>query len=298
MSLTSGYAPVVSVICATYNHVNYIAYCLEGLLRQQTDFPFEILVHDDASTDGTSDIVRAYAERYPELIRANIQTENQYSRGCKPRTVLGRQARGQFIAICDGDDRWTDAEKLRKQVRFLEDHPEHVLSYHRASFIDATNEVTHASTHAEHSWRDYSRQELRTAGYEWLPLVAILHRRIEFEFPSEYQRALHSDIFLPLLLGEFGSAGYQADIEPAQQRTNHPNAIWASKSEWAKAAAHANTYFMMARYLARRRELDSALRVCRRGVSRVRSDLPIGTERIRRFLHKSARRAMSKLIPS
>ena len=74
---------LVSIVCDTYNHVNYIRQCLDGFLMQETNFPIEILVHDDASTDGTADIVKEYESRYPNLIKPIYQTENQYSKGVK-----------------------------------------------------------------------------------------------------------------------------------------------------------------------------------------------------------------------
>ena len=111
----------VSVLCPTYNHAPYIRACLEGVLKQETDFKYEILVHDDYSTDGTADVVQEYADRYPERIRFIRQTENQYSRGVDiVRDVLLPQSRGEYIAICEGDDYWTHPKKLQMQVPMLD----------------------------------------------------------------------------------------------------------------------------------------------------------------------------------
>ena len=97
---------------------------------QDTDFPFEVIVHDDASTDGTAEIILEYAAKYPRLIRTIIQTDNQYSKGglINPRFVFPK-AVGKYIAICEGDDYWTDKLKLQKQVMFLESNPEYVITY-------------------------------------------------------------------------------------------------------------------------------------------------------------------------
>jgi len=116
--------PLVSVICITYNHEKYIRDAIEGCLIQDTDFPFEVIIHDDASTDGTTAIVRAYAERYPSIIKPIYQTENQYSQGNKPITFWLPRVRGQYIALCEGDDYWHDPSKLQKQVDILETCPE------------------------------------------------------------------------------------------------------------------------------------------------------------------------------
>ncbi len=123
----------VSVICLAYNHEAYIRDALEGFVMQQTDFPFEVLVHDDASTDGTADIIREYASRYPDIIRPVFQTVNQHSRGvCIAREFLFPLVRGRYVAMCEGDDYWTDPLKLSKQVATLEAHPELDICAHRA----------------------------------------------------------------------------------------------------------------------------------------------------------------------
>lgn len=115
--------PLVSICCMSYNHEPYIEAAIRGFLIQETDFPIEVMVHDDASTDGTQALIRRYAERYPRIIRAVLQTENQFSQGNKPGELLRTHARGKYIALCEGDDCWTDPLKLRKQVELLETHP-------------------------------------------------------------------------------------------------------------------------------------------------------------------------------
>ena len=118
----------VSIICNTYNHEAYIRDALEGFLMQKTDFPFEILIHDDASTDHTADIIREYEEKYPELVKPIYETENQYSKhdGTINR-LQNERAQGKYIASCEGDDYWTDPYKLQKQYDFMESHPDYSL---------------------------------------------------------------------------------------------------------------------------------------------------------------------------
>ena len=120
--------PLVSICCITYNHSDYIKDAIEGFLMQKTTFPFEVIIHDDASTDGTTEIIRDYVSKYPDLINAIFQTENQYSkkRGITVRFVYP-VTRGKYIALCEGDDYWTDQYKLQKQVDFLEANQEYGL---------------------------------------------------------------------------------------------------------------------------------------------------------------------------
>ena len=113
----------VSIICNAYNHEDYIKHALDGFVSQKTNFKFEILVHDDASTDNTPNIIREYEKKYPNLIFPIYQTENQYSKN--PKLIFDIQVsrvRGQYIALCEGDDFWTDPYKLQKQFNALENN--------------------------------------------------------------------------------------------------------------------------------------------------------------------------------
>ena len=127
--------PFLAIKCMVYNQAPYIRQCLDGFVMQQTNFPFIAIVHDDASTDGSASIIQEYADRYPEIIRPLFEEENQYS---KPGMTIGRMLLNmevpesvKYIAICEGDDYWTDPLKLQKQVDFLECHPDFSICHHR-----------------------------------------------------------------------------------------------------------------------------------------------------------------------
>ena len=120
--------PLVSIITLAYNHGKYIRQCLDGFVMQVTDFPFEVIIHDDASTDDTADIIREYEQKYPDIIKPIYQKENQYSKRVPiGATYLYPKAQGKYIAECEGDDWWTDPYKLQKQVDFLESHPDYCM---------------------------------------------------------------------------------------------------------------------------------------------------------------------------
>ena len=122
--------PLVSISCLAFNHAKYIRDGIEGFLIQKTTFPFEILIHDDASTDNTAQIIREYELQYPHLIFPIYQKENQYSKGRRLTLRFNvPRARGIYIALCEGDDYWTDPYKLQKQIDFLEANPGYGLCY-------------------------------------------------------------------------------------------------------------------------------------------------------------------------
>lgn len=135
--------PLVSICCLTYNHAPFIRKCLDGFLMQETSFPVEILIHDDASTDGTVDIIKEYTEKYPDRIFPLFEEENQYSKPHHKHLDLYNyeRARGKYIAYCEGDDYWTDPFKLQKQVDFLEANPEYSVCWHRRSFVNEEDEI-------------------------------------------------------------------------------------------------------------------------------------------------------------
>lgn len=126
---------LVSVLCTAYNHEQYIRSALESFVSQQTDFAFEVLVNDDASTDGTAAIIREYEEKYPEIIRPFYQSENQFSKGIGTiyENIFYPNARGKYFAFCEGDDYWTDESKLQRQVDFLESHPDYSACVHNTT---------------------------------------------------------------------------------------------------------------------------------------------------------------------
>ncbi len=127
----------LSIMCTAYNHEKYIRQTLEGFVSQRTDFDFEAIVHDDASTDGTAAIIQEYAEKYPDIIKPIFQTVNQYSRKVNiDRDILKPKAKGVYIAYCEGDDYWTDPHKLQKQVDLLDHNPEYSATTHNCYFID------------------------------------------------------------------------------------------------------------------------------------------------------------------
>ncbi|MGO5315122.1 glycosyltransferase [Bilifractor sp. LCP21S3_A7] len=130
----------VSVYCTTYNHEKYIRDTLEGFVSQKTDFKYEIIIHDDRSTDNTVKIIDEYKKKYPNLITTIYEKENQYSKGVRiTDTFIVPIMRGKLVAVCEGDDYWTDKTKLQRQYDFLNSHHEYVACVHNTYLLDARN---------------------------------------------------------------------------------------------------------------------------------------------------------------
>lgn len=141
--------PLVSVTILTYNHEDYIQECLDSIVCQQTNFPFEIIIGDDASTDGTPDIIRRYADKYPDLIVPILRKKNIGV--CENSIDIVKRCQGKYIAACDGDDSWCNPKKLQIQFDFLEQHPDYSAFFSWANTIDnQSNIVWHKNNFGFH----------------------------------------------------------------------------------------------------------------------------------------------------
>lgn len=203
---------MVSICCITYNQESYIRDALESFLGQKTDFAYEVLIHDDASTDGTGAIIREYAKRCPEVMKPILQTENQYSKGFTniSGTFNFPRARGRYIAMCEGDDYWTDEKKLQMQVDYMEGHPDCALCFHSAEVEVLERAVTERAMRPYHGDRIVSPGEIigKRSGY---PTASLLFRtEMVRELPEFYVNAPIADIPLQLMAAARGY-GYYMD---------------------------------------------------------------------------------------
>lgn len=226
--------PLVSICCITYNHAAFIRQALDGFVQQRTTFPFEVIVHDDASTDGTAEIIREYAARWPEMIRPIIQKENQYSKA--PNYVLRtvfEAACGRYIAYCEGDDHWVDPLKLQKQVEALQEDTAAV-----GCFMDAWNE--HDGKRTPYMGGDYAA---RPAGRivphramvmgQNIPACTFLFRReCLFPLPDVMFRSPVGDTILYAHLTRMGHLIFLPEFSAV--RVMHMGGVHSLKDFWRK----------------------------------------------------------------
>ena len=167
--------PLVSIVCESFNHGPYLRQCLDGFLMQKRDFPVEILIHDDASTDNSAAIIREYEANYPDLFKPIYQVENQWSKGVHIwGTIQFPRASGKYIALCEGDDYWTDPLKLQKQVDYLESHPECAMVFGNATeHWEGTNKPDKSFSNLTE--RDYDPDETSRG---WIvPTASVMFRK-------------------------------------------------------------------------------------------------------------------------
>ncbi|WP_157203456.1 MULTISPECIES: glycosyltransferase [Methylomicrobium] len=204
--------PAVSIVCATFNHEAYIEDALRGFLLQRTDFPFEIVIHDDASADNTRAIVQRYADAYPTLIKAVLQTVNQYSRGKKPVPLAAGHAKGRYVALCEGDDFWIDPGKLQRQFDEMRKHPACDISFHAAAVLQADETLAPVADYAKRV-TVIPVDRLIAADGAFCPTASLMLKRSLFDRLPDwyYEKAPVGDYYLQVIGALSGGALYLPD---------------------------------------------------------------------------------------
>ena len=202
---------MVSILTTAYNHAPYISEALNSFLMQKTSFSFEVIVHDDASTDGTTEIIREYANRYPQIIHPIFQTENQYSKGINIYDLMLSVAQGKYLAQCEGDDYWCDCEKLQKQTEYMENHPECSFCFCNSYNVDLNSQIIKKVSPVEKS-RILSSREMISKPEVFLATAGTMYRRADLSaYPKDLTAGEAGDIPLRNYLMLHGNAYGFAD---------------------------------------------------------------------------------------
>lgn len=242
--------PMVSVVVVTYQHSKYIEQCLDSILAQETTFPFEVILSEDESTDGTREICIDYANKYPSIIRLFLRRREDviYIKGKatgRYNFVEGlKAARGKYIALCEGDDYWNDPNKLQIQFDFLENHKEYVISGHSVTAIDKNNKAICELPGLDRR-KDFSKEELM-AGKQIVTL-SMFFRNILSDFPVEFYKSLNGDTFLVSLLGHYGKSKYHDDIKSGIYRLHH-GGMWTSTVDQRRIDYKRSTFMQLYYY--------------------------------------------------
>ncbi len=240
-----GTTPLVSTSTLTYNHNLYIRDCLDGILMQKTTFPVRVVIFDDCSTDGTREIVKEYKNKHPNLIVEILPATNTWNKPKERKVALKPyfEARNvaKYIALCEGDDYWTDPLKLQKQVDFLETNSDFNLCFHKVYYVDENNK--------EIPFNDYNKDTKEVTCFEdlapgnYINTCSILLRNLEIlkSPPTLINNALPGDWVINLLV-----VGKKGKIKMFNQQMAayrlHSGGVWGLKNKNCKMLVkHAKT---------------------------------------------------------
>jgi glycosyltransferase involved in cell wall biosynthesis len=227
----------VIVFCSTYNHEPYIRSALDGFVMQKTNFRFQVIVHDDASTDDTASIVRGYEVKYPEIFNNIYETENQYSQNKSYRRELTPKLNyGKYVALCEGDDYWIDPYKLQKQYDFMEANSDYSACTHETilKFGEDTKKFT-----KKYESEDFTLLELLLWGRnpKRLPHTSSYFLRKEFSLCPEFMIINHIGDYPTMIWAALhGKVYFRNDVMSVYQPFNQGS--WTSKQSIEQRVAH------------------------------------------------------------
>ncbi|WP_394906951.1 glycosyltransferase family 2 protein [uncultured Mesonia sp.] len=220
----------ISIVVITYNHAKFINQALNGIVSQKFDGSIELIISNDNSTDNTNEKINCFLKKFNQerkkdfLIKYYNHPKNL---GAIPNFKWSlSEAQGKYIAICEGDDYWTDPYKLQKQVDFLENNPEYVVCSHNAKIIDSNGVLLKDKKIPQLTKdRDYSPYELQTGAF--LLTLGMVFRNVIKDYPPNFSKVLNGDTFLISILGAYGKGKYLENIQPAAYRI-HEGGIWST----------------------------------------------------------------------
>jgi len=252
-------APLVSACLITYNHASYVRQSVEGMLMQKTTFPWELIIADDCSTDGTRDILLEYKAQHPERIRLILQEKNVGA--SRNWFDLVTTPKSKYIALCEGDDYWTDPEKLQQQVSFLEANPNYVACFHGVEVVNSEGKQIRDQKNTFVHNKDLSTDELIMGRV--MSTLSLCYRNVISEFPPEYHKSPTGDNFLCSLLGNYGPAKFLPQVKPSAYRM-HKAGSWSLTGDEQKKMTLMLSYFWLWQYYARIGKKEYALAYYRR----------------------------------
>lgn len=244
---------LVAIHCLVYNHEPYLRDCLEGFVMQQTNFPFVAIVHDDASTDGSAAIIREYEEKYPNIIKPIYEKENQWRKGTLTKVMnTAIEAIGaKYVAMCEGDDYWTDPLKLQKQVDFMEANPEYSITSHRYTIYNHEERVFTQDYLAD-LFEDKKNvfgiafERKNYLDYPYMQTMTVMYKNDCFNYNYYTKLPIKGDLSL-FYVSLLGGKGYCLNFDGAVYRRSNTG-VYAKKSWDQKHFVGFNLYSKMYLY--------------------------------------------------
>lgn len=229
---------VVSIACTAYNHENYISKTIDSFLMQKISFPFEIIIGEDCSADKTREIVIQYKKKYPELITVITSEKNI---GAKKNGLRTRAAcKGKYTVLCEGDDYWTDPDKLQKQVDFLEANPDFAICFHNMQII-------YEGKPEKNKLSNINQKEITTihdlAKSNYIYTASSMFRKQNFELPEWFYKSPVGDYPLYLLSARYGKIKFINEVMGVYRI--HDKGMWGSRTH-----EHVSTNFLKTRELS------------------------------------------------
>lgn len=247
--------PLISIVCVTYNHGEYIEDALRGFLIQETTYPFEIIIHDDASTDGTQTILKEYQSKYPDIINLILQQKNQKSQGIKAFQFYKHAIQGSYTAYCEGDDYWILPDKIEKQADLLERNPDYFVCSH--AFISHNQSFGRKSKTKIYDGMIFlDKENLIKRNFKGKTLHIKVPTRMTRSFiyinseTYEQSQVTTGDIFSSSAFGLLGKGIYIGDYFGSVYRINN-NSSWRPLDERKKYIEHVNTYYWLSKFYSR-----------------------------------------------
>lgn len=233
--------PTVSIVCLTYNQSDFIRKTLDSFLMQKTDFSFEVLIHDDASTDGTTSIIEEYAEKYPDIVKPVYEKTNRYSQN--DYSFINdtyQRALGDYVAFCEGDDYWTDPDKLQLQVDYMENNPKTTVCFHLVKVFFENNKVENETYPQVNADSKFTIKELLKKNY--IQSNSVLYKKSHTDYTTLPSNIIPSDWYMHLYHAQHGEIGFINKVMSAYRK--HSGGIWwDSRLVWKKyGVGHLNLY--------------------------------------------------------
>ena len=234
--------PLVSIRCITYNHRKYISQALDSFLSQKTKFPYEIIVHDDASTDGTTEIISEYERKYPKIVKPIYEKENMYSKDWGYiENIINIHIKGKYTAICEGDDYWCDSLKLQKQVDFMESHSDCSLCTHNTLFhySDGSKE-----DHNFNSWNYIRKLSLVDIFFGWNVHTSSYMIRSDMNYKPNFSKNFWSGDYVYITMAKYYGEVYSLPDVMSVYNANVATGVTVKNSQ---SSYEANINRLMAR---------------------------------------------------